>query len=317
MQSSLTSDEKQVKKKLKGVSYGKWGLIFLIPFFVAYIIFTLIPQFLTIYYSFFEYFKGPTFDYVGPNFVGLDNYIELFTPVNDTIYILKYAWNTFLIWIIGAVPQLIVSLLLAVIFTSTRLNIKFQGFFKSVFYMPNVIMASAFALLFFQVFGDVGPVNSMLDQMGLKTFRFLDYEIPIKSLIALMNYLMWFGNTTILLMAGIQSIDESVFESARMDGAGSLRVFKDITMPLLKPIFIYVVITSMIGGIQMYDVPQILTSGNGNPNETTMTIVMYLNRVLNPSRNYGMGGAVSVVLFLITGILSLFVFKTMAKGEED
>ena len=67
----------------------------------------------------------------------------------------------------------------------------------------------------------------------------------------------------------------------------------------------------------MYDVPQILTSGNGNPNETTMTIVMYLNRVLNPSRNYGMGGAVSVVLFLITGILSLFVFKTMAKGEED
>ena len=239
MQSSLTSDEKQVKKKLKGVSYGKWGLIFLIPFFVAYIIFTLIPQFLTIYYSFFEYFKGPTFDYVGPNFVGLDNYIELFTPVNDTIYILKYAWNTFLIWIIGAVPQLIVSLLLAVIFTSTRLNIKFQGFFKSVFYMPNVIMASAFALLFFQVFGDVGPVNSMLDQMGLKTFRFLDYEIPIKSLIALMNYLMWFGNTTILLMAGIQSIDESVFESARMDGAGSLRVFKDITMPLLKPIFIY------------------------------------------------------------------------------
>ncbi len=311
----IVSSEKNKKKK--AVNYGKWGIIFLIPFFVVYIIFTLIPQVLTISYSFFDYYKEGL-RYTGPNFVGLKNYITLFTPNSSgEIRILLYFFNTMLIWIIGAIPQLIVSLALALIFTSTRLKIKCQGFFKSVFYMPNLIMASAFSLLFFQLFGETGPINKMIIQNGGEMIRFLGMTWSVRSLIALMNYLMWFGNTTILLMAGIQGIDESLFESARMDGATSSRVFKDITMPLLKPIFIYVTITSMIGGIQMFDVPQILTNGHGTPDNTSMTLVMLLNQYLGTSKNYGMAGAVSVILFIVTGILSVIVFKTMAKGEED
>ena len=128
-----------------------------------------------------------------------------------------------------------------------------------------------------------------------------------------MNFLMWFGNTTILLMAGIQSIDESIFESARIDGASSNRILFDITLPLLKPTVVYVIITSMIGGLQMFDVPQVLT--DKALNNETRTIVMLINKYLG-AQNYGYAGATSVILFIITGILSIIVFKTINKKED-
>ena len=130
-----------------------------------------------------------------------------------------------------------------------------------------------------------------------------------------MNFLMWFGNTTILLMAGIMGIDVSLYEAAEVDGANSWQRFTRITLPLLKPILIYVVITSLIGGIQMFDVPQILTKGTGNPTDTTISIIMYFNKHLY-SKNYGMGGAISVVLFLLTGALSLLVYNIMYRKKD-
>ena len=130
-----------------------------------------------------------------------------------------------------------------------------------------------------------------------------------------MNCLMWFGNTTILLMAGMMGIDPALFEAAEVDGATSTQVFFRITMPLLRPILVYVLITSLIGGLQMFDVPQILTNGTGGPTDTTMTLIMYLNKQLY-SKNYGMGGALSVLLFIVTGILSLIVFKAFAQKKE-
>ena len=123
-----------------------------------------------------------------------------------------------------------------------------------------------------------------------------------------MNLIMWFGNTTILLMAGMMGIDASLFEAAEVDGATPTQVFWRITLPLLRPILIYVMITSLIGGLQMFDVPQILTNGTGEPARTSMTLIMYLNKHLF-SKNYGLGGALSVILFIITGILSMIVYK--------
>jgi multiple sugar transport system permease protein len=299
----------------KSISYAKWGYIFIIPFFIVYAIFTLYPQILTIYNSFFEYYRDGL-NIIGPNFVGLGNYVKLFSPnLSGYIPIVKYTINTAILWVMGAVPQFIIAMLLALFFTSTRLNIKGQQFFKTVIYMPNLIMASAFSMLFFAMFSMVGPVNQIILSSGWadQPIDFLAMKITVRSLIALMNFLMWFGNTTILLMAGIQGIDESLFESARLDGSSSTQVFFHITMPLLMPIFIYVLITSMIGGVQMFDVPQVLTNGIGTPNNTSMTLIMYLNTFLGISKNYGMAGAVSVLLFIITAIMSTFVFKTISK----
>lgn len=309
--------EKIKKSKSKSISYAKWGYIFILPFFIVYLIFTFYPQVLTIYNSFFENYRdGLTV--VGPNFVGLDNYKALFQTNNaGYIPIFKFLGNTVILWLIGAIPQFLVAMLLALFFTSTRLNIKGQQFFKTIIYMPNLIMASAFAMLFFALFSRVGPINQLLISAGLidNAINFLGMKVTVRSLIAIMNFLMWFGNTTILLMAGIQGIDEALFESARLDGSTSTQVFFNVTMPLLMPIFIYVFITSLIGGIQMFDVPSILTNGYGIPDNTSMTLVMYLNNFLGVSKNYGMAGAVSVLLFVITAILSIVVFKTMVKEK--
>ncbi|MBQ5556246.1 MAG: sugar ABC transporter permease, partial [Erysipelotrichaceae bacterium] len=162
------------------------------------------------------------------------------------------------------------------------------------------------------------PINQLLMSWGMidQPINFLGMQVSVRSLIGLMNFLMWFGNTTILLMAGIQGIDEALFESARLDGSTSTQVFFNITMPLLMPIFIYVFITSMIGGIQMFDVPQVLTNGRGTPNYSSMTMVMYLNTFLGISKNYGMAGAVSVLLFIITALLSTIVFKSINTNKK-
>lgn len=301
----------------KGISYAKWGYIFIAPFFLTYAIFTLYPQILTIYNSFFEYYRSGL-NTVGPNFVGLQNYVTLFTPdSNGNIDILKYAGNTLILWIGGAIPQIVIALLLAIFFTSYRLNIRGQQFFKTVIYMPNLIMASAFSMLFFTLFSPVGPVNQVLMGAGLidEAIDFFAFKIPVRTLICLMNFLLWFGNTTILLMAGIMGIDQNLFEAANIDGAGSVQVFFKVTLPLLMPILVYTVITALIGGLQMFDVPQILTNGGGTPNRTSMTLVMYLNNYLKTSKNYGMAGAISVVIFIITGLLSMLVYRSLTKKD--
>jgi len=181
----------------------------------------------------------------------------------------------------------------------------------------SFIMASAFAMLFFTLFAETGPINTMLMQIGLlrAPYKFLSRTFSARTMVAYMNFLMWFGNTTILLLAGILGIDQSLYEAAEVDGATPTQIFFHITLPILRPILLYVVITSLIGGLQLFDVPQILTNGQGGPNRTTMTLIMYLNKHLY-SKNYGLGGALSVILFIITGILSLIVFQVNTRTQR-
>jgi multiple sugar transport system permease protein len=296
-------------KTLKSVSYAKWGYFFIAPFFIVFVVFQLIPLLSTFYYSFFEYYRVGL-QQIGPNFVGIDNFIEILTGELPA-----YAFNTLLIWIMGFIPQILMALLLAVWFTSYRLKLKGQRFFKTVIYMPNLIMASALAMLFFMLFSPVGPVNQMLTEWRVMDEPILFFNIPItaRSIIAFMNFMMWFGNTTILLMAGIMGIDKCLFETAEIDGAKPFKVFTKITLPLLMPILVYVLITSMIGGIQMFDVPQVMTNRLGTPDRTTMTLIMFLNRHLT-SKNLGLGGAVSVVVFIFTSILSVFVYRSLMRN---
>ena len=293
------------------VSYAKWGYIFILPFFAAFLLFQLIPLASTIYYSFFEYYRSGL-KIIGPNPVGLANYKALFS--SD---FLKYMGNTIILWLIGFRPQIAISLLLAAWFTDIRLKIRGKQFFKVVIYLPNLIMASAFAMLFFALFSDKGPINGFLMSSGLRAtpFRFLSTVWGARGLVGLMNFLMWFGNTTILLMAAIMGINPALFEAAELDGCSHNQIFFKITLPNIRPILVYVLITSMIGGLNMFDVPQILTNGKGNPNRTVTTMIMYLNNHL-ASKNYGMAGAVSVILFIICAILCIGVYFSM-NGDPD
>ncbi|MBS6560322.1 MAG: sugar ABC transporter permease [Clostridiales bacterium] len=301
-----------MNKKRKSISYGKWGYLFILPFFLCFFIFSFIPLLDTIRYSFFEYYRSGIKE-IGPNFIGLENYKSLLE--SD---MLKYAGNTLILWIIGFIPQVVVALVLACWFSDLRLKIHGKQFFKVVIYLPNLIMASAFAMLFFALFSTNGPINSILESIGFikEPIDFLGSVLGTRSLVGLMNFLMWFGNTTIMLMAAIMAISNDIFEASEIDGCNSIKRFFYIILPLIRPILAYTLITSIIGGLQMFDVPQILTNGQGNPNRTSMTLIMFLNSHLK-SKNYGMAGALSVYLFIVSGILCFIVYKMTNDNDPD
>ena len=292
-----------MKKNKKSINYGKWGYLFILPFFIIYLIFSLIPLVDTVRYSFFEYFRSGIKE-IGPNFIGMANYISL---LKSDMF--KYGANTLILWLIGFVPQIVVALVLAAWFTDARLKIRGKQFFKVVIYLPNLIMASAFALLFFTMFSTNGPINSILMSLGWikDPIDFMGSVVGTRSLIGFMNFLMWFGNTTIMLMAAVMGISMDIFEASDLDGCNSIQRFYYITLPLIRPI---------IGGLQMFDVPQILTNGQGNPDRTSMTLIMFLNSHLK-SKNYGMAGALSVYLFIISGILCFIVYRMTNDNDPD
>lgn len=300
-----------MKQKHKGVSYAKWGYIFILPFFICFFIFSFIPLVDTVRYSFYEYFRSGIKE-VGPNFIGLENYKSLLE--SD---MLKYAGNTVVLWIIGFIPQIVIALLLASWFVDMRLKIRGKQFFKVVIYLPNLIMASAFAMLFFTLFSSNGPINGILMSLGITSspIDFMGSVFGTRSLIGLMNFLMWFGNTTIMLMAAIMGISQDIFEASEIDGCNSVQRFFRITLPLIRPILAYTLITSIIGGLQMFDVPQILTNGQGSPDRTSMTLIMFLNSHLR-SKNYGMAGSLSVYLFVVSGILCFITYR-ITNGNTD
>ena len=298
--------------KRKKIDYSKWGYIFILPFFICFFIFSFIPLMDTVRYSFFEYYRSGIKE-IGPNFVGMENYASLIK--SD---MLKYAANTLILWIIGFIPQIIIALMLAEWFVDARLKIHGTQFFKVVIYLPNLIMASGFAMLFFTMFSTNGPVNSILISLGMikQPIDFLGSVTGTRSLVGLMNFLMWFGNTTIMLMAAIMGISPDIFEASELDGCNSIQRFFSITLPLIRPILAYTLITSIIGGLQMFDVPQILTNGQGTPDRTSMTLIMFLNSHLK-SKNYGMAGALSVYLFIVSGILCFFVYQMTTNDDPD
>ncbi len=299
--------------KKKSISYAKWGYIFLIPFFVVYCIFALVPLVQTFYYSFIEYYVdtgtvsifNPDGNIVDNGFCGFANFKEAVTGKGHFFSCLG---NTVILWLIGFIPQIFFSLLLAVWFTDIRLKLKAQGFFKTVIYLPNIVMASALGLLFYSLFINNGPLDSVLGGLTDKP-SLMDTIWGARGIAGFINFMMWYGNTTILLMAAIMGIDTSLYESAQIDGATPTQTFWKITIPLIKPILAFVLITSMIGGLQMFDVPTFIAGDAGYPQGKMQTLVMVIQTGKDSS--VGLVGAISVMIFIITAILGFLTLKVM------
>ncbi len=287
------------------LKYAKWGIIFILPFFIAYGVFNLYPLLLTFYNSFFTKYNDLFEEVV--KFVGFDNYIAAFQDGK----LIKYFGNTILLWLLGFVPQILVSLLFASWFTDLRLKLRGTGAVKVILYLPNMLMASSVAVLFATLFSKTGPINQLLGM----NFDFLNNEWSIRLIIAFINFLMWTGNTTILLMAGIMGIDPALYEASSIDGASAGQQFRKITMPMLKPIMLYVLVTSMIGGLQMFDIPNLLVK-NGGPNQIAKTVVMDISAGISGSGDVGMAATESVILFIVAGAIGIFLFRMMQSDED-
>lgn len=310
----------QKSKKRKTVEYGRYGVYFIIPFFLVFAIWQLWPLIYTMGLGFCENYTDSMFNTeVGPTFIGLQNLKDALISKDgvwfDT-YTCKDIGQTIIMWLMGFIPQLVMALLLAVWFTDTKVKLKSQGAYKILIFMPNIITAATVSVLFASILGyPNGPVNQVLLQFGIvdEAIRFLSTKWITRGVIGFINFWMWYGNTMIVLTAGILGISPSLFEAARVDGASSGQIFRQITLPLLRPIMLFSLVNSAIGGLQMFDIPKLLTSsGFGEPDFTTRTITMYIRQTaFTGGRNMGMASASSIILFAVTCFFSLLLFYIM------
>jgi multiple sugar transport system permease protein len=304
---------------------NRWGYAFVAPFVIVFCVFNLWPTANTFLLGFTD-LRGLSSDY---NFIGLENFKKLITD--------PYFWgalrNTFIIWTFNFIPQLGISLTLAIWLSDTRLNLAGKGLFRAIIYMPNLLTAASVALLYRSIFGFGGhvnaPANQLLRAMGIQATVLLDGEfvkdafnffrsVPFaRGLTAFIQWWMWYGHTLILLMAGITSIPTSLYESAVVDGANSRQTSWYITLPLLRPMMLYILVTSMIGGMQMFDIPFLLTDMRGAPDFRIRTTVMYqYNNAFQGRNDYAYGSAISIGIFLVTVILALIIFFFMQDRSD-
>lgn len=311
--------------KSRSISYAKYGYLFILPFFIIYAFFQIYPLFNTFYLS--TQSNGS----VITESVGTDNFRAILsgqgqkTDDNGNVYyaetrqakavrndFFRVMKNTLILWFGNFIPQIIISLLLADWFTDAYLKIKGKGFYKIVMYMPNIITAASVAALFVMLFSDsqFGAINKMLMNWGVDgaPYPFVTGKTQSRVMIMIIQTWMWFGNTTIMLMSGIMGINPSLFEAANIDGASASQQFFLITIPLLKPIMLYTMVTSMIGGLQMFDMPYLYNMGTSqNPYTETIAVFIY-NHFHSLKPNYGYSAAASVLLFIVTALLGSICF---------
>ena len=286
------------------------GYLFVAPFIIGFLIFGLYPIYNTIALSFTDTQLMKS----GSHFIGLDNFIALFS---DSTFptALKNTWT---LWLMNFIPQLGIALLLATWFTSTRLKIKGGGFWRMMFYLPNLMMSATIAALFFSLFSYYGPVNQYLVRAGFLA-QAIDYiRVPnvMRGLVVFIQWWLWFGQTTIILMAAMTSISVSIYEAALADGANSWQMFRFITLPLIKPVMIYVLVTSLVGGMQMFDIPMLLTDGRGSPSNSILTnnILMYM-KFRSSQGLIGAASSIGVVIFIMTSFVALLIFYSLREKK--
>lgn len=300
-------------KRNKGFGYAKYGYLFAMPFIIAFIIFSLYPTIYSAILSFTDA-KGATQKTI--HLLTSDVFKNYTYILNNKTFI-KSIGNTFRIWIVCFIPQMALALLLTAWFTSTR-KMRFQGLFKVVFYMPNIITAATVAVLFNSFFGHpVGPINDTLQALGIlkKPFDFLNSVEGSRNIVSFIQFWMWFGYTTIILISGVLGISPEIFEAAEIDGANSFQTFWQITVPNIKNIMLYTLITSLIGGLNMYDIPWLFNYGN--PDGATQTASVFIFKLaFKDAYQYARASAASMIMFLIIMVLSLVVFYLMRDKDE-
>ncbi len=268
------------------------------PFYVLFLIFGLFPIIFSIVLSFTDW------DGMGEmRFVGLAQYQYL---ISDPKFWNAVA-NTFIIWFLSTVPMLSLALVLAFLLHQ---NIRFKGAYRVAYFVPNVTSMVAMAIVFGSVFSDsFGLVNSALTALGADTVKWLTSDVGIKITISVMVIWRWTGYNAIIYLAALQAIPTELYDAAKVDGASTWRIFSSITVPLLRPVILFTVIVSTIGGLSLFTEPQVLLStGDGVP-EAGMTIVLYQYTQAFTQFDFGYGSAIAWALFVIASVFAVINWR--------
>jgi ABC-type sugar transport system permease subunit len=298
--------------RLSRINRNYYGYFFITPFILGFLAFGLYPVYNTLALSLTDY----TLMSRSGTFIWLRNFEVLFA---DDLFV-KAVKNTWLIWMLNFIPQMGAALLLSAWFTNLRLKIRAVGMWRAIFYLPNLIIPAVVAALFNSLFAYYGPINQFMVRADFleEAMHFLQNANITRGIVVFIQWWMWFGQTIIIVMAGMTSIPVHLYEAAMVDGASSSQMFRRITLPLLKPILIYIFVTSLVGGMQMFDIPYLLTDGRGAPSNSIMTnnILMYM-KFASSRGHIGAASAVGVLTFIMTTVCALGIFYFLRDKDES
>lgn len=307
---------KTYKRNSKLTAYNNWGYAFVAPFVIVFLIFSVYPVLRTLYLSFTD------LKVMGePHFIGLDNYIRVVTDK----FFWKALWNTVRIWTVNIVLQLGLAFLLMMVFSDIKYKMAGLPVFRVLYYLPNLIAATSVAFLFKTLldwrYGTFNIlINYIYKQFGghYTPIDWLGSNATAGHTIAVIQSWMWFGNSFIMLMAGVQGISRDYFEAAAIDGAGRWTIFGKITLPLIRPIMMYVAITSLIGGLQMFDLPFLMSETASASYGSVQTVMMYLYKFgfTSGTVQTGFASAIAYALFLIILSVSILQIKLFNRKEK-
>ncbi len=297
---------------------GRWDVrfspyLYIAPFFVLFGLVGLFPLAYTFVVSLnkWDLLQGPG------EWIGFDNFAA---ELADPLFWNSIA-NTFSIFLLSAVPQLIFALIIAAVLDQ---NLRAKTFWRMSIILPYVVTPVAVALIFSNLFGEkYGLINNLLQGIGLQPVLWKTDALPGQLAIATMVNWRWTGYNALILLAAMQAVPRDIYESAAIDGAGSLRRFFSITIPSIRPTFIFVIITATIGGLQIFTEPKLFDASSSIPGgvfRQYQTTVLYLWDMAFNRGNFGKAAAIAWILFLIIvliGIVNFLLSKKIASSGDD
>jgi multiple sugar transport system permease protein len=290
-------------KKPRSNSQLRVGLLFLLPALVGFVAFFLWPVIRGTYLSFTDYNLLRD-----PNFIGVDNYVAIF---QDPIFY-NSLWVTLQYVFINISLQTVMALLLAVLLHRFTRSIVIRGIILLPYLIANVIVALVWYWLCDY---NLGLINSMLDSAGFDRVGFFGNEALAMSTIALVNVWRHLGYTALLLFAGLMAIPRDVYEAAEVDGAGEWRMFRSITLPLLRPVLAFVLVITLVGSFQIYDTIAVTTEGG--PVNATRAINVYIYQRAFERLDFGYASALAIILMIILAGIALVQTKLLRASEND
>lgn len=279
----------------KKTSYAPY--IMLAPWFIGFLVFKLYPIVVSFFYSLQEY---PILG--DPEFVGLDNYIQILTKdekfIQSLVATLKYV-------LIGTPVVVIVAFFMAFI-----LNFKLKGvnFFRTMYYIPSILGGNvAVSILWTMLFNVNGPINIVLGVFGIEAVNWT--KDPTFAIFTLIILKAWqFGSTMLIFLSALQGVSQSLYEAASLDGASKIRQLFSITVPIITPVILFNAINVLVKAFQEFNSAYLITKGG--PNNSTYFLNLYIYDQAFKNGNYGYASALTWILLLIIGVLTLIIFKS-------
>jgi cellobiose transport system permease protein len=297
----IQAEKPSRKRRMRALKYLPLYL-FIAPFYILFVVFKLFPILFSLFLSFQKW------DGIGPmQFIGLNNFTYLLT---DT-HFWQAVGNTLIIWLMSTIPTLFLALVIAFLLNA---SIRLKFVYQIAFFLPHVTSIVAITIIFSSLFGNqFGLLNALLVVLGGNKIEWLNSPLGIQVAIASMIIWRGVGYTAIIYLAGLQSIPVVLYEAAQIDGARASQIFFHITIPLLRPVILFTVITSTIAGLQVFTEPQVLVGGSGGTGAGGLTMVLYLYQQAFTQYRFGYGATVGWGMFVIIVVFSLINWRIVQR----